>query len=266
MMLRKVALITLALSLIPVIAFAVSSTQLAVEQQKLYNRLDAGDPLRAVVALRLADLCFDASTEVEKGVKFGDEQVAQMEAYRVKAIGLYEGSLSGFKGKFAKPDPSTQLRVKFQLARLYNDGGQFAKADELWTELAAQKSEPRLQRESALKRAEKLELSTTSVTDLNKAKDYYNVALPTCGTDSLCSYIHYRRGWVNYRIGNADTAIADLLKALEITDSSSVSEIIKDVVLFIPHTTWTVEKGIELIEKFAKQICNGRESSRGTAF
>jgi hypothetical protein len=252
MKIKNVVSICLLVSVLPLGAWAVTSKQLAVEQEKLYEQVESKDQLRPAMALRLADLFFDASTEVEKGMDFGAAQVKQMENYRIKSIKLYELSLTGFNGQFPVPDRSTQLRIQFQLARLYNDHGLTNRADELWDKLANQKFEPRLQRESALKRAEKLELST-STADVQKAKAYYNVALPTCASKDLCSYIYYRRGWANYRLGDANNGLDDLLKALESSDKASVAEIIKDVLLFLSHTNWTAEKGVALIEKLSTQ-------------
>jgi tetratricopeptide (TPR) repeat protein len=246
MNLRATAL--LLICLLPVSALSISSKQLAAEQEVLYKRLASKDQLRPIMALRLADLLFDASTEVEKGKDFTSKQAKEMEVLRLRAIELYEGALSGFSGTFATPKGSDALRIQFQLARLYMDQGYAEKADRLWESLAAQTAELRIRKESALRRAEKLELSS-SIPDLQKAKSYYDIAFANCGTKDLCSYILYRRGWIYHRLGSSDLGLQDLLKSLESTEAGSVADIIKDIILFLSHSTQTPEKSVALIEK-----------------
>ncbi|HEX4925512.1 MAG TPA: hypothetical protein VFV50_15570, partial [Bdellovibrionales bacterium] len=235
------------------LAHAISSRELAQEQEFLYKRLSDKDPLKPVMALRLADLLFDASTEVDKSGEFTEKQVKEMEASRVRAIDLYEKSLSGFGGQFPKPKTADAQRIEFQLARLYNDNGQFDRADKIWEKLAAQTTEPKLRRESALRRAEKLELSNDRG-ELVRARKYYDSAVAACGGKDLCSYIYYRRGWVSHRLGESDAGLKDLLKALEGSDSAAAQDIIKEVVLFLAHSSWSAEKGAALAEKLGAQF------------
>lgn len=234
------------------VGYAISSRELAREQELLFTRLSERDPLKPVMALRLADLLFDASTEVDKSGEFTDKQVKEMEASRVRAIELYEKSLTGFNGKFAKPKTADTQRIEFQLARLYNDSGQFEKADRIWERLAAPGSDAKIRRESSLRRAEKLELSNER-TELVRARKHYDVAVAACGGKDLCSYIYYRRGWVSHRLGESDAGLKDLLRALEGSDAAAAQDIVKEVILFLAHSTWSPEKGAALADKLGQQ-------------
>ncbi|MEQ1875423.1 MAG: hypothetical protein ABL958_02175, partial [Bdellovibrionia bacterium] len=244
----KQLLITLAACLLTSQAWAITSKNLAVEQEALYKRLSPTDQMKPVMALRLADLLFDASTEVQKGVEFTAKQAKEMETFRLKAISLYENALSGFNGQFKQPGGNDALRIQFQLARLYMDQGYGDKADRLWEILANQNAEPRIRKESALRRAEKLEVSNAA-SELAGAKKYYDIAFKLCGTKDLCSYIQYRRGWINHRLGASDLGLDDLLKSLESTEAGSVADILKDIILFLSHSNRTPEKAVALIEE-----------------
>ena len=242
-------------------ANSLSSAEIAKEVESLYNSLPANDSSRMPMTLKLADLLFDASVEVDKTASFsnegqqkdaGQKEAARMEQNRKKAIGLYESALTGLNGQFPRPEKALAARIQYQLARLYTDDGRFALADSLWEKLSTQNEVMKIQREASLRLAEKLELQNNPA-PIRRASNLYSQVLKTCDSDSLCSYVTYRKSWAEYRLGLADSAQDFLLQALAKADKQSQAEMVKDLILFSAHTTHSAEKTLALIQKMGEK-------------
>lgn len=234
--------------------YAINNKQLAEEMTPLIDKMSPHDPAKLTMVLRLADVLFEATVEVDKNTLFDQKNQQMIAQNQRKAVALYESALTGLNGAVAKPSLETQYRIEFQLGRLYVDQGKPALAEQKWRSLVKQNAVKQIQREAALRLAENLEQSN-QVADLQSASQYYDLALATCGKPELCSYIEYRQGWVFYRLGKSDEAIQNILRSLAKADSrsldSSLDEILKDLTLFLAHSRWTAVKAIDLLEKMA---------------
>ncbi len=201
------------------------------------------------MTLRLADLYFDSAVEINKTQQIDEKAI---EKYQAKAVTLYEKALSGFDGEISRPARAKQRQIKFQLSRLYSDQGKRQEAEKIWNELVLQSDDKDLQRESALRLAEVLELSAQPIV-LIRAGELYDIALGSVKTQSLLSYAQYRRGWIYYRLGNSAEGARSLLSSLATTDKSSIDNLLKDLILFLSHSENPTNENIELLEKLGRQ-------------
>jgi hypothetical protein len=229
------------------IAWATPSAEsLALETEKVWQSLKPDDPLKSRMQTRLADLYFDAATEIAGHGDLSDASEKKLNAYRARAQALYQSALANPSLKSSKRD---QIRLQFQAARLMADLGQLSKAQSLWGALTEQEIELEIQRESALRLAEIKETSSNTG-DLKQAAGYYQIAQKNCVKKAVCAYVQYRWAWVEYRLSRPDPALARLLKAIDIADSSSQKEMLKDMLVFVSHSSWDVKKTLELVRKW----------------
>ena len=216
----------------PQTTYAISAADLSAETEALYIKVSDGDPIKPSLALKLADLYFDTAVEIDKKNIATDQAYKQVESYKKKALGLYEQTLNGFSGTQKKPSAIKGYRILFQTGRLYTDLGMPEKADQVFRKLAMQNLDLKIQRESALKMAEKLEISEKA-SSLKEARDLFLLAYVSSPTKGLQSYILYRLAWVEHRIGNTDKGLEYLQASLLKTDPSSQQSIFSDSSFFV---------------------------------
>lgn len=247
----KTLLLTLGSCVIfPLATFAISAADLSAETEALYVKVSDSDPIRPALALKLADLYFDTAVEIDKKNIATDQAYKQVESYKKKALALYEQTLTGFGGTQRKPPEVKGYRILFQTGRLYTDLGISEKADQVFRSLATQNKDLKIQRESALKMAEKLEVSEKTAA-LKEARDLFLLAYSSSPTKGLQSYILYRLAWVEHRLGNTDKGLEYLQASLPKADPSSQQSIINDIVLFASRSTLPVVKAVALVRSLS---------------
>lgn len=246
-------------------AQAIDSYQLSQETTKLYERLDRQDPLRMQLALRLADLSFDAATDMDKRGNLKPAEEKQLEVLRTRAMELYTNVLTGFNGQFKAPGDRQNMLIRYQIARLHGSRGEFAKANVIWKDLSDQKMDSQIRREAALVLAEFLELSQKGP-DLIEAGRLYDVALSLCDADRVCGYVKYRRSWIDFRLGRSDVAVEGVLKSYEKAEPSMIPEVLDAIVLFVSRSTMKTADAISLLEKLDLKHHKGLVQKLATAY
>lgn len=222
-------------------AAALQARDLIQEAEEVLQILGPKDPERLPVALRLADLLFDAAIEIDSDAKTTAEGNRKADQYRIRSEALYKEALPTLKADKAQ-------RVKFQLARLYSFRAQMPAAIKVWKDIVESPGDARLRRESALHWAEQLELAN-DMTSIREAAALYAKALPLADKDSLRSYIMYRTAWTQYRMGEVGGAVAQMQKSIELAVDKERDDLLRDLVLFMSRDIEPVKKQIALIEK-----------------
>ena len=231
---RFVWLCTIA-SFIPLNSFGSTSTAsnsaYIRDLEGLISAVESKDSTRPQLTLKLADALFNDALLLAGQPSLSAAEKQKMTAERRRAIGLYSDALEGLKGMFPKPSGVARGKIQFQLARLYADLNDTTRAEKIWTELAAQDSMPELQRESSLRLAEVLE-NRGSPADLKRSEGYYQKALTLCGSQDVCSYAHYRLGWILRRQNRLPEAIAEMNQALWDSKGQVREESLRDLLAF----------------------------------
>jgi tetratricopeptide (TPR) repeat protein len=222
-------------------AVALQARDLIQEAEDVLKILGPKDPERQPVALRLADLLFDAAIEIDADAKTTAEGNRRADQYRLRSETLYKEALPTLKEARAQ-------RVKFQLARLYSFRAQMPAAIKLWKDIFESPGDSKLRRESALHWAEQLELAN-DIPSIREAAALYRKALPLADKDSLRSYIMYRTAWTEYRLGGAAGAAVMLQKSIELADDKERDDLLRDLVLFLSRDIQPAKTQIALIEK-----------------
>lgn len=242
---RRLVFLVALLSASP--SWGLGAGDLVGDAERLYNQMEKGDATRQSVALRLADLLFDAAIELDANAQAGRKEMDRADAYRRKAEKLYEENLASLKGE-------SRLRVKFQLSRLYAHAGNMEPAKKYWRELIAQKDNLRLRRESALHLAEQLELSSQP-TVIAEASDLYMLALPLADKDSMKSYVTFRLAWTQFRTGQPDKAVATMDKVLAMSASDKErDELLRDYILFLSRQQRPAKEQIAILRDYEKKF------------
>lgn len=237
------------------VAFA-GDPQLARDVEALRNSLPLKDPARPTLTLRLADVLFDQSVELGANALASDSDQAQTASARKRALALYLETLQGtafhpgLKGALS-------YKVKFQVARLYQELGQVDNANKYWKELVEQQEFKDLRREAALRLAEFYEKKKT-IAALKESDVYYRLAIELCGTGDVCAYGHYRRAWALREAGDLPAAITEMQVALFDSKGQVRDEALRDLLVFLSAEKTDGEKALLLIEKLALQT--GRPS------
>ncbi len=221
-------------------ATALQARDLIQEAEDVYLQLPSSAAEKKAVALRLADLLFDAAIEVDSDSKAGAEGSRKADAYREKSERLYKEVLPSLTSE------QTQ-RVRFQLARLYSFKAQMGEAIRLWSQIFESPGHPRLKREAALHWAEQLELANDN-SSIRKAAELYKKSLPLADKDSLRSYILYRLSWSHYRLGEAAQAVESLEKSIALAVDKERDDLLRDLVLFMSRDQKPVKDQLAKIE------------------
>ncbi len=222
-------------------ANAIQARDLIVEAEEVLKILGPKDPERKPVTLRLADLLFDASIEIDADTKTTAADNLKADQYRDRSMTLYKEALPALK-------PAQSQRVRFQMARLYSFKANMPAAIKLWREIVESPGDPRLRRESALHWAEQLELSNSS-NSIREASDLYAKALPLADKDTLRSYIMYRSAWTLYRMGDVSKAAELMHTSIALATDKERDDLLRDLVLFLSRDGKPVRSQIALVEK-----------------
>lgn len=196
-------------------AIAMADQNYIKEVQSLLDSLPPQDPGRLTLSLRLADALFE-DTVANPGA-------SAIHRDRQKALRLYEESLPKVSGELS-------AKVRFQMARLYSDEGQGFQAEKIWKILVNQDTWPVLKRESALRLAE---IADQPGKDLKAAETYYKTALGLCAGLDVCSYCHYRLGWVYQKQNQTAKAVDEMQKALWDSKGNVREESLRDLIGFL---------------------------------
>ncbi len=222
-------------------AWGLQAKDLIAEAQEVYDQLPASAAEKKAVALRLADLLFDAAIEVDSDAKATAADSQRADSYRAQSERLYKDVLPVL-------NPAQTQRVRFQLARLYSFKAQMGAAIALWKEIFETPGHPRLKREAALHWAEQLELANDNAS-IRQAAGLYAKALPLADQDTLRSYILYRSSWTHYRLGEAGQAVELLQKSAALAVDKERDDLLRDLVLFISRDEKPVKTQLALIEQ-----------------
>lgn len=227
----KVISLSLFLSLVQASFVSVSAragSGLIYEVEQLRNSLSVRDPSRSALTLRLADLVFNETVELGRNPAPTDSQVSLLEKRRKDAIALYREILTGLGGMFPKASGSQKTKVEFQLARLYSDQGDLATAHTFWVPLSEQTQLIEIQREATLRLAERSE----NAGQFKESENYYDRVLQLCQGTDICSFAHYRKGWIYYRQNLMVSAKSEMKLALFDSRGKARDESVRDYVLF----------------------------------
>ncbi len=201
------------------------SETLIRETERVRSGLSANDPVRGRLSFRLADLYFDRALELSRNPEAPAAELQQASRNRQQAIALYQECLAASNG-------AQKAKVQFQLARLFNDQGDTARADALWQELLSQTFVSEIQREAAMRLAEGHEQSG-DLKRMEKALPLYDLVLRLCASGDTCSYAHYRKAWIHYKKQEAPLAIAEIEQSLFDSKNQPRDEAIRDYLMFL---------------------------------
>lgn len=226
-----------------------SSRQLIAESEPLFNKLKALDPMRLNMALKLADLYFDASVEINAQEKMLSAQ--QTEQFKKRSFDYYKEALSGMNGVFKAPAGEKKDLILFQMARLSFDLNEQNRAMQAWYQLTEHAERKDLKREAALRIAEIKELSN-KLPEIEESYRLYDLATSLCDTNSLRAYVLYRKSWAAYRLGRSNQAVQLADQSLALARTDDQKQILTDLTLFIAHSPIAVEKAIAQVENYEK--------------
>ncbi len=219
---------------------ALEARDLIQEAEEVFHQLPASAAEKKAVALRLADLLFDAAIEVDSDSKAGPAESRKADTYREKSERLYKQVLPSLT-------PEQAQRVRFQLARLYSFKAQMGEATRLWKQIFESPGNPRLKREAALHWAEQLELANDN-SSIRRAAELYQKVLPLADKDSLRSYILYRSSWTHHRLGDAGQAVDLLDQSIALAVDKERDDLLRDLVLFMSRDMKPVKQQLGRIE------------------
>jgi hypothetical protein len=236
---KVIAASALFLSITP----AFGNTRVVIDElRKLNASLSVSDPSHHEISLRLADRLADQALLTK------DQSPTQAENDRLEAISLYQANLGSRAGE-------AQIRIQFQLARLYSekayDAASLKMAKELFQKVSASTQTKELKRESFLRLAEFAETITKNSTE---ASDYYRQALSLCeGTDS-CSFSHYRLAWIERNQDRFPQALEEMKQALWDSKGQLREEAARDLVSFMGLTPDLADQNISFVDSLSKKV------------
>jgi hypothetical protein len=227
---------------------AFAGSRLVIDElRKLKATLPVNDPSRKEITLRLADRLADEALIAR------DQVPAQAEADRIEAITLYQESLASRSGE-------SQIKIKFQLARLHadqkSDANALKTAKGLFEEVGAQAQTKELKRESFLRLAEYAEnnVQNNSKNSGTEAVNYYRQALSLCeGTDS-CSYAHYRLGWLERNQEHLPQAMDEMKQALWDSKGQVREESLRDLIVFMGLIPDQVDASLAYMDALSSKL------------
>lgn len=230
-----------------------ASLDYLTEVESVLRDLPAKDLQRPQVNLKLADALFQEGSKLAANSLPSVAQKSRLRDVRARGIRAYESALTGLGGQFPLPAKTVATRIRFQLARLYQDDGQLDAAERYLRAVAGEESIPELQRESLLRWAELLEIRNTPAT-LNLAGDCYRKALPLTRDPETESYVHYRLGWVEFRRNDFRSAIREIQLALWTPQGKAREESLRDLIRFIAADHGNYQEGVAIVEKLALRL------------
>lgn len=212
------------------------------EMESLKKTLKKEDPDRLELTLRLADLYFDVSIQEGNGPEVLEK--------RNKAARLYESVLYAKDG-LPKISSKEAIKVKFQLARVYNKLSKIHEAAKLYTEVYSDKdSYKKIKRESAFALAEYYE----EVVNFKQANQFYKNALELAQTKESKNYAHYKRAWLLYKEVMIDEAIAELKLSLFDSKNQVREKVLNDLFLFFSSRVTDGKDELAYIKDLSQKI------------
>ena len=242
----------LALMLITVPVFANDAT--IAEFESLRNSLPSTDPSRKELTLRLADLYFFAAVDVEKQANLNPEKNGngvldkKAKRQRLRSLNFYREVLKQFK-----LSRTTELKVHYQVARLLDHLGRIRESLPEWNLLRKQQLVPKIRREALLKLAELAEKKGNAASD-RQAEFLYKEALQICQTQELCSFVHYRLGWVYRNQNRIPEALKEIRQSLWDSKGQVQEEVLRDFMGFLTLKSGNGEKTLLEVEQLAKKL------------
>ena len=182
------------------------------EIESLRNALSFKDKARPEMTLRLADLYFEEAREAEKKLLLeGKGSKKDVTRYRKRPSPSIRNPSRDKKVSSPRPAGELAVKIHFQLARLHHRILDTTKAVEHYSEVVGNNLPiGDIKRESHLGLAEIFEGKNQDA----KARGHYTKGLGLCKKSETCTYIHYKRSWVLYRMGELEGAIDDVEKSL----------------------------------------------------
>lgn len=245
LMKNKKILLAMIFGLIFANAQANTTDYLIVEMEELRASLEADDPARIDLTLRLADLYFDAS--IKEGDKSSEEA---MQESRVRALNLYRQSLNGTDG-VAKAEGATRIKIEFQMARLLSRLGENKEAENYYYSVeSSELSTKKMKEQASLALAEWFEEDA----QFEKSKAFYDKAISLCEVRSSCNYAHYRKAWLYFKDTKLDLAIKEMKASLWTTDSEVRESSLQDLVLFMSNMDSNGEAELTYVKDLAVKL------------
>jgi tetratricopeptide (TPR) repeat protein len=235
------------------VCFAANTSAYIHDIESLLNSLESKDPTRLPLTMKLADALFNEALDLSGHSPTTPAEEKAISRDRARAIALYKDSLSGLGGSFKAPTGATVSKIQFQLARMYADTGATVQAEQLYSILSKQEALPDVQRESLLRIAEILE-NHTNKADLEQAKADYQKALTLCTGQDVCSYCHYRLGWVYQRLSKMNEAIAEVEQSLWDSKGHVREESLRDLVSFFGSRGDDGKDSLSQVEKLSAKL------------
>lgn len=221
--------------------------------ESLLNSVESRDPSRPQLTLKLADALYNEALALSGNSMPTEKEKQKLAADRHRAIQLYQDSLTGLHGLFSAPSGNVKGKIEFQMARIYADLGEIGQAEKIWKGLAGQEALPDIQRESLLRLAELLE-NKNGKSDLKLAESYYKKAITLCSSQDVCSYAHYRLGWVYSRQDRLKDAIHEVNLSLFDSKGQVREEALRDLIAFMGGLGDDGRESLTAIEKLAARL------------
>ena len=216
------------------------------EIEGLLKSLSEGDSQRRELTLRLADLYFFSAIDLDKQARLAEKgsQLLDKKAssFRQRSLNLYSKSISQYK-----LNRETQIKVEFQLARLLDQLGRNRKALSFWQKSYQQRQVLNIRREAILKFAE----DAQKASHLAKAEKLYKEALTLC--EDVCSFIHYRLGWVYRSQGKIIPALMEVKQALWDNKGQIQEEVLRDYIAFLAQRKGDGFQEIRIVENLMER-------------
>ena len=201
---------------------------------------------RKELTLRLADLYFFTAIDLEKKARLSEDMEALFEKsskFRRRALKLYYEAKNHHK-----LNDEVEIKVNFQLARIYEQLGKMGDALAFWKRLYKQKQMLNIRQEAILKLAENAE----DTSSLKRAEALYKEALETC-EGGACGFVRYRLGWVYRNLGKFELALEQMKSALWDKKGQAQDEVLRDYVTFLSQKPGNGSKAITIIENLSKK-------------
>ena len=216
------------------------------EIEGLLKSLPEGDSQRRELTLRLADLYFFSAVDLDKRARLAEEgsQLLDKKAssFRQRSLNLYRKSISQYK-----LNKEIQIKVDFQLARLLDQLGRNRKALSFWQKSYQQRQNLNIRREAILKFAE----DAQKASHLVRAEELYKEALTLC--EEVCSFVHYRLGWVYRSQGKIIPALREIEQALWDNKGQIQEEVLRDYIAFLAQRKGNGVQEIRIIENLMER-------------
>ena len=239
-------ILAIMLSIFVGISTSIGNEAMIADVENLRGSLSDKDVERKELTLRLADLYFFASVDLEKEARLATEEMDALDKkilkFRRRALNLYREAKSKYK-----LNDETRIKVDFQLARVSEQLGKDRDALILWKGLRKQKQMSNIRREAVLKLAENAEENYS----LKKAESFYKEALKLC--EDSCGFVHYRLGWVYRNLGKIELALDEMKVALWDKKGQAQGEVLRDYIAVLSQKVGDGSSAVAIVENLSKK-------------